>query len=177
MASSFSDFMRGHMTLRTSLRRAVLVACLSGLPLGAAFAQGLPSLSRQVFSDADLDRDGVVSLDEFHKDIVRSFHALDFDRDGYITQGEVRSLPDPDLVKQMMRMLRRADKDNDGRLSFREVVEARMSYFDQADTNRDDRLSLDEALNFDRQLEALRLERREQRRAARSGADATGTAR
>jgi hypothetical protein len=148
---------------------AAMLLSVCALPIAA---QGLPSVSRQVFSDADRDGDGTVSLDEFHKDIVRSFHALDFDRDGFISPSEVQSLPSQEYVKQMTRMMRRADKDADGRLSFKEVVEARMSYFDQADTNRDDRLSLEEALNFDKRLEALRIEKREARGAAKPASTA-----
>ncbi|MCX7201837.1 MAG: hypothetical protein NTV17_05995, partial [Burkholderiales bacterium] len=55
----------------------------------------------------------------------------------------------------------------DGRLSFREVVEVRMRSFDEADTDRNDRISLDEALAFDKRLEALRTERRGSRAAQR----------
>ena len=130
-------------------------------------AQGYPSVSRQIFSDADRDRDGFVSLDEFHKDVVRSFHALDFDRDGYITAGEVNSLPHKDQVKAMLRIIRRADANGDNRLSFREVVEARMKYFDEADTNKDDRIGLDEAMAFDAQRHQRLIEAREARNKAR----------
>jgi hypothetical protein len=151
-------------TLRRITTAMGLVCALGG---AAAQAQGIPTLSREVFSDADLNRDGGVSLDEFHKDIVRSFHALDFDRDGYITAGELGSLPDRETVRRMERMIRRADQDGDGRLSFREVVEVRMRSFDEADTDRNDRISLDEALAFDKRLEALRTERRESRAAQR----------
>ena len=56
-------------------------------------------------------------------------------------------------MKLLLRALKAADRDGDGRLSFKEVVEARMSYFDQADTNRDDRISLDEALAYDALLQ------------------------
>lgn len=130
-------------------------------------AQGYPSASRQIFSDADRDRDGFVSLDEFHKDVVRSFHALDFDRDGYITSGEVNSLPHREQVKSMMRVLRRADINGDQRLSFREVVEARMKYFDEADANKDDRIGLDEAIAFDAARQQRLTESREARNKAR----------
>lgn len=151
-----------------SLRKVpAFIGLICALGCGLVAAQGMPSLSREVFSDADLNRDGSVSLDEFHKDIVRSFHALDFDRDGYITAGELKSLPDQQAVRQMQRMIRRADQDGDGRLSFREVVEARMRSFDEADTDRNDRISLDEALAFDKRLDALRAERREARAAQR----------
>ena len=127
---------------------AVACAAVAAVPL-AAMAQAQPTVSRRVFLDADLNKDGFVDLDEFHKDVVNGFHALDHNRDGYITVEEIRAIPDKTRVELVLKMLKAADKDGDGRLSFREVVEARMDFFDRADSNRDERLSLDEVLVFD----------------------------
>ena len=44
-----------------------------------------------------------------------------------------------------------ADKDADGKLSFSEVVQARMAYFEAADGNQDDLLSLQECIAYERQ--------------------------
>ena len=44
-----------------------------------------------------------------------------------------------------------ADKDADGKLSFSEVVQARMAYFEAADDNQDDLLSLQECIAYERQ--------------------------
>lgn len=124
-----------------------------------------PTVSKQIFSDADADRDGYVDLNEFHRDISASFVLLDHDRDGYITREEIGSIPDKARVKLLLRALNAADRDGDWRLSFKEVITARMAYFDQADTNRDDRISLDEALAYD----ALLQKRLREMRGAASG--------
>lgn len=131
------------------LLTAVVLACASIAPSLAAAAPAQPSVSRQIFLDADLNQDGSVDLDEFHKDVVNGFHALDHNRDGYITVEEKRAIPDKGRVDLMLVMLKAADKNGDGRLSFIEVVEVRMAYFDQADANKDGRLSLGEVVAFD----------------------------
>jgi len=131
-------------------------------------AQGMPSVSRQIFSEADLNRDGFVSLDEFHKDVIKSFRSLDFDGDGFITLSELEGLSGPEQAKVLRRMIRRADTDGDGKLSFREVVVARMKYFDEADTNRDDQISLEEALAFDANMEKKMALAREARKASKA---------
>lgn len=121
----------------------------STLPcLAAPAAPAQPGVMKQIFDDADLNRDGFIDLDEFHKDIVRSFAALDHNRDGYISEDEVTALPDGKRAKFIFKeMLAKADRDKDGRLSFKEVVEARMAYLDTADRDGDDRLSLREVLD------------------------------
>jgi hypothetical protein len=122
---------------------------LSALCLSCAASAQQPSVSRQIFLAADLNKDGFVDLDEFHKDIVRSFHALDHNRDGYISDDEIKSIPDQPRVALLLRAMKRADKDGDGRVSFREAVEARMAHFDAADTDKNSRLSMAEAIAFD----------------------------
>jgi len=129
------------------------VALLAGITAPASAQTAQPTVSRQIFSDADADRDGYVDLNEFHRDIASSFVLLDHDRDGYITREEISSIPDKARVKLLLRALIAADRDGDGRLSFKEVITARMTYFDQADTNHDDRISLDEALAYDALLQ------------------------
>lgn len=104
--------------------------------------------------------DEEVSLDDFRKDVLRSWHALDLDGDGYITQAELKSLPKG--ARGMLGSLRRADTDGDGRLSFKEVVAARMAAFDAADTNGDDRLSKDEIAAYEVKLRAQRKKTQQQ---------------
>jgi Ca2+-binding EF-hand superfamily protein len=131
--------------------KSTLIAIAAGLSLaGAAGAQTSPqpsaSAARQAFEVADLDHDGYISLAEFQKDVLHSWRALDADGDGYISRDEVHLLPQhgPGLY----RSLQRADRNGDGKLSFKEVVDARMDYFDHADTNADDLLSLAEVMAY-----------------------------
>lgn len=107
-----------------------------------------PSATRAAFDAADLDHDGFISLDEFHKNALQAWRALDRDGDGYITREELAPLPRT-LRLSLLGSLRRADTDGDLRLSFKEVMAARMADFDAADANHDDRLSLAEVLAFE----------------------------
>jgi hypothetical protein len=149
---------------------AVLLAagCAALLPARAALAQ--PSASNRAFQEADLNRDGFVDLAEFQKDVVRGFHAIDRDRDGYLDLDELRALRvntrSADRLAQAM--LRAHDADGDARLSFREVVVGRMAYFEEADADRDDRLSASEAQAYDARMRERAREERAARRARRA---------
>lgn len=118
-----------------------------------AIAQKQPDISKQIFARADLNRDGEIDLAEFHKDIVNAFHALDLNRDGYIAISEIRSIPDRGRVDLLLVMLRKRDTNRDSRLSFKEVVAARMAFFEAADRNNDDRLSLAEVIGYDANID------------------------
>ena len=128
------------------------------LPFAAAAAEPAPSptLSSAAFSRADRNADGWVDLDEYRRDIVAAWHALDLDGDGWITAEEVRAVPAGRAHRSLERLMRRADADGDGRLSFAEVVRHRMARFDAADRDRDDRLSLDEMLASEAERRAAR---------------------
>ncbi|MBV7454141.1 hypothetical protein KW843_06640 [Acidovorax sp. sif1233] len=102
-----------------------------------------------ICSSADLNHDGSVSLDEFHQDIVRSWHSLGPDADGYVPLSGLANVPR--MGKGRLKRLAATDKDGDGRLSFKEVVETRMAYFEAADTDQNDELSLQECVAYERQ--------------------------
>ena len=57
----------------------------------------------------------------------------------------------PRMGKGRLKRLAAVDTDTDGKLSFKEVVESRMAYFDAADTDQDDQLSLPECVAYERQ--------------------------
>lgn len=106
-----------------------------------------------ICSAADLNHDGNVSLDEFHQDIVQGWHSLGPDTEGYVHLAHLSQLPR--ISKSQLRRLAAADKDGDGRLSFTEVVQARMAYFEAADVDQNDMLSLQECMAYERQRRRL----------------------
>ncbi len=136
---------------------AVLSVAATALlaPLACADAQKpgqpmSPSEARVAFAAADLDQDGYVSLEEFHQDVLRVWRALDLDKDGYTSVKEMLAVVGND--KEVAARLRMADKNDDGKLSFKEVVEARMAFFAAADADNDGQLSLSEVLDYLRKL-------------------------
>ncbi|GEM_PF-1738347 len=133
--------------------RLLIVSLAAVLLAPVAMAQTQPDISKQIFARADLNRDGDIDLGEFHKDIVNAFHALDRNRDGFIAISEIQSIPDRGRVDLLMAALRKADKNRDSRLSFKEVVAARMGFFESADRNNDDRLSMAEVADYDAKID------------------------
>ena len=143
-------------------RPAAAAASASGPAPGAAAAPtrgGGGSGAEQACRAADHNHDGYIGLDEYHRDIARSWAALGPDATGHVRLEDLATIPG--LRRSVLERLRRADTDGDGRLSFKEVVTARMAQFDAADLDRDDRLSMKECVDHERKLGA---ELREQRR-------------
>lgn len=136
----------------------------SASPAASAPARGAGSASRmsgaeQACRAADHDHDGFISLAEYQRDVARSWAALSPDATGYVKLDDLAAIPG--LRRSVLERLRQADADGDGRLSFKEVVAARMAQFDAADLDRDDRLSMKECIDHERKLSA---EQRAQRR-------------
>lgn len=102
-----------------------------------------------ICTSADLDHDGNVSLDEFHQDIVQSWYSLGPDANGYVILADLAQVPR--MGKGRLKRLAATDKDGDGKLSFKEVVEARMAYFEAADADSNDLLSVQECVAYERQ--------------------------
>ncbi len=124
-------------------------------PPKAAAAQGAKPAARSlanrlqaICSSADLNHDGSVSLDEFHEDIVQSWHNLSPDAAGYVQLADLAHVPR--MGKGRLKRLAAIDKDGDGKLSFKEVVEARMAFFESADTDQNDQLSVAECVAYER---------------------------
>ena len=142
----------------TATARPAAAASAAGSGTGAAARQGGGSGAEQACRAADHNHDGYIDLDEYRRDITRSWAALGPDATGYVKLEDLAAVPG--LRRSVLERLKRADTDGDGRLSFKEVVTARMAQFDAADLDRDDRLSMKECVDYERKLAAeLRAQR------------------
>ena len=124
----------------------------TGTGTGSTARAGGGSGAEQACRAADHNHDGYIALDEYHRDIARSWAALGPDATGHVRLEDLTAIPG--LRRSVTERLRRADTDGDGRLSFKEVVTARMAQFDAADLDRDDRLSMKECVDHERKLSA-----------------------
>ncbi|MEN9420264.1 MAG: hypothetical protein RI988_3885 [Pseudomonadota bacterium] len=156
----------GHLAASLALAASPLAVCAApaAAPAASAGAKGgtnAPRMSgaEQACRAADHDHDGFISLAEYQRDVARSWAALGPDATGYVKLDDLAAIPG--LRRSVLERLRQADADGDGRLSFKEVVAARMAQFDAADLDRDDRLSMKECIDHERKLGA---EQRAQRR-------------
>ena len=69
-----------------------------------------------ICSSADLNHDGKVSLEEFHRDIVQGWHNLSPDATGHVQLSDLAQVPR--MGKGRLKRLAAVDTDSDGKLSF-----------------------------------------------------------
>ncbi len=91
--------------------------------------------------EADKDKDGKLSKEEVSEHMRPHFDKVDTDKSGYLEKPEIRR-----AVRGMMiyMRLKKADKDNDNRISKEEAPERMKAHFDKADKNSDGYLDLEE---------------------------------
>jgi Ca2+-binding EF-hand superfamily protein len=140
------------------MTRSLLIASLVVISLtGGVAGAATPRLNQaRAWDKADVNADSVLSRDEARRmpRLLRHFDAIDMDRDGTISGGEVRVWresrlrlrgPAPDRgIDEIMRL---ADRNGDGTLSRAEFTEGLPRFarrFDRIDANRDGRLAVDE---------------------------------
>jgi hypothetical protein len=123
---------------------------LGCLAFATQAAPNAPDRLKAACMSADFNHDGFVSLDEFHQDVVNGWHGLPADASGYVVIADLAAIPG--MRRGTVDRLKSADADRDGKLSFKEVVMARMAYFEAADTNNDDRLSMQECIDHQRKM-------------------------
>jgi EF hand len=117
------------------LERALAVACLATLLVGGAlFADASAQTAGGTdFATSDLNDDGVIDREEYHRRMMDVMLLADADKDGVLSADELAAA-DPDVFAA-------ADADGDGMLSTEEFVDARFGDFDAADQDGSGTLS------------------------------------
>jgi Ca2+-binding EF-hand superfamily protein len=123
-------------------RAAALVMAVA-LIGGAARAQtSKPSYDpRAAFAETDTNHDGAVDHEEFLARMTEVFYRADVNKDGVLTVDEVA------VTLVQTPNLDTADANHDGKLTLHEFLTARFKDYDQVDANHDGLLELDEVVN------------------------------
>lgn len=127
-------------TLLSAAHRIVVMGVLI-LSMGAVQAQSRPPMPtdeelRNAFNAADVNKDGVIDIDESVGNSILIFATLDKNKDGYLSFDELPGY-DPNRLK-------RADRNDDGKLSIGEVASDRVWEFFEADTDRNGVITFEE---------------------------------
>lgn len=142
------------MKLKSSLNALslglVAGAALVLSPVDALAAKKSPApapITQEVMClSADLNHDRQVTLAEFHHDIEVSWAGLPRNKKGEVQVSAVEAVPG--MPAAIAQRIRSADANQDGQLTFREVVAARMAYFDQADADKNNQVSVQECMDY-----------------------------
>ena len=126
---------------------------LAGLALAALTAAGIanePSLPRgqKMFARYDADNNGKISLDEIKPKLAKRFLTIDDNADGNVSSAEIDSWLKAKIEKRKARMLGRLDTDKNGAVSRVELDRFVEAMFNDADSNDDGGVTLDEARAF-----------------------------
>ena len=96
---------------------------------------------------ADTNADGLLSRSEAAAlpHLAERFDAIDANRDGQVSFEELRAAKGKRHGGHGMGLMKRADTDNDGKVSRNEALAAAAARFDAADANKDGFLTVEEA--------------------------------
>lgn len=115
---------------------SLAVGCLLAL---ATVHQAGAQAAGQSFSTSDLDKDGRIDRAEYQRRMVEVFYFADRNKDGVVTIEEIAAIETVDE-----KAFKAADRDGNGKLSVNEFVAYRVIQFDEADTNKDGVLTVEE---------------------------------
>jgi len=121
-------------------RTAILLALLAALPFaGRAAAAGPEGYDVEAaFSEADVNKDGQVEINEYYDRLVEVYFHADADKNGTLSPQEY---DDAVVIHEEFATV---DTNGDGVIDRREFIRSRLPLFTASDTDKDGALSLDE---------------------------------
>lgn len=141
---------------------AISAALLASMPIAGCGGGSSPfskaSSNELVFISAaqtwDLNKDNVVTCDEWVQYTTELFQSADQDRDGTVTAEEYKTITSQDRLFEVAGMAH-FDANGDGRLTLQEFTGARNPAFDMLDRNKDCQIATDEMVQT-RQLQKMK---------------------
>ncbi len=112
------------------------------LASGPVWADEIPTPHdpRAAHAATDRNHDGEIDRAEFHHRMVQVFYFADTDKDGFVTEGQLKAFDEAQLFRE-------DDRDSDSKLSLKEFVNARFENFRAADADSDGTLSVQEVVD------------------------------
>ena len=125
--------------MRSGAALLLAVALVGGVALAQASQPAYDP--RAAFAETDTNHDGAIDHEEFLERMTEVFYRADVNKDGVLTVDEVSAtlVQTPNLTA--------ADGNHDGKLTLHEFLSARFKDYDQVDTNGNGLLELDEVVN------------------------------
>ena len=98
--------------------------------------------STKAFKASDMNKDGHIDREEYHRRMMDLYFFVDEDKNGVIVIGELKKVSPGDFNA--------ADRNKDGKLSSDEFTNSYFLDFRAADTNSDGKLSAEEVKNWEK---------------------------
>lgn len=133
-------------------------AALLAAPAASAQIQGE---GMKLLVNADVNRDGVVTRDEYAEARIANFSRMDRDKDGAVSKSDFKRLArfKPDAARRLDALIAAMDANKDGKATRTEFETAPMPLFDRADANGDRRIDANEMAAAEARMAALKQRR------------------
>lgn len=116
------------------MTRARIIPAIFAAGAFAVLAAGSASADpKKTFKATDLNKDGRIDREEFHRRMTDVHFMMDKNKDGVLVIEEIKGISPSDFAK--------ADRNRDGKLSAMEHMNSRILDFNAADKNGDNQLS------------------------------------
>lgn len=92
----------------------------------------------------DINKDGVIGLDEVEKRLDEKFSKFDRNNDGSVTKDEIEAMVRERIERRVKRVTRRFDRDKDGRITIEEFGRFAKERFSWNDLNENGKITGDE---------------------------------
>jgi Ca2+-binding EF-hand superfamily protein len=142
------------------MMKNMILAVAALLAAPAAFAQSQGE-GMKLLANADANRDGVVTRDEYARARAANFARMDRNKDGAVSKSDFKRLArfKPNAASRLDALIAAMDVNKDGKATRAELETAPMPLFDRADANGDGRIDANEMAAAKARIAAMKQQR------------------